>query len=527
MFPAPVEAVPRRVHAMNRTLLVAGLALAGLLPLAPGRSQPAPAPPDDLTDAAASLHREAAGLARKGASPPQLDLPPALAALDYDGYRSIRRRPGTRLWEGTELPFQVEPLHPGGRYVTPVQIALATDGAEVRGVPYAAGDFVLPEGLSATDGLEAFAGMRLFSPLRQPDRFDEVLVLHGASYFRAVGRDHVFGTSARALAIDTAAPAGEEFPAFTRFVLEEPAPGDGAVVVHGLAHSRSAAAVLSARVVPGEETTMDCTLTVYPTRDLDTAGIAPLTSMFLLAEGRGRPFDDHRAAVHDADGLQMVTGSGERLWRPLSNGRSLQVSAFSDEDPRGFGLTQRRRGFMRYGDPEARYDLRPSVWVEPVGEPWGRGAVVLVEIPTETEFNDNVVAFWRPEEPLRKGEPRRFRYRLRWCTSPPDRAALARVVETRTGLAPDDGARLFTIDFEGECLRDVAGLTVDAGASVSGEVLSARCERLPAEAGAGPVVRVSLKFAPEDDGDVAELGARLLNAAGESVSERWMHRWVR
>jgi len=40
------------------------------------------------------------------------------------------------------------------------------------------------------------------------------------------------------------------------------------------------------------------------------------------------------------------------------------TTSFSMRDPKGFGLMQRDRSFASYEDPEARYDLRPSAWVE-------------------------------------------------------------------------------------------------------------------------------------------------------------------
>ena len=41
----------------------------------------------------------------------------------------------------------------------------------------------------------------------------------------------------------------------------------------------------------------------------------------------------------------MVNGRGERLWRPLANPSSLQISAFVDTSPIGFGLVQRSRNY--------------------------------------------------------------------------------------------------------------------------------------------------------------------------------------
>ena len=69
------------------------------------------------------------------------------------------------------------------------------------------------------------------------------------------------------------------------------------------------------------------------------------------------------------------------------------TSAFVDSDPKGFGLLQRDRDFVHYLDDGVFYERRPSVWVEPL-EPWGKGSVQLVEIPTDDETSDNIVAYW-------------------------------------------------------------------------------------------------------------------------------------
>lgn len=52
-------------------------------------------------------------------------------------------------------------------------------------------------------------------------------------------------------------------------------------------------------------------------------------------------------------------------------------------------------------DLEAHYEKRPSLWVEPVGN-WGAGAVVLTEIPTQSEIHDNIVAFWKTSPTARR-----------------------------------------------------------------------------------------------------------------------------
>ena len=189
---------------------------------------------------------------------------------------------------------------------------------------------------------------------------------------------------------------------------------------------------------------------LYPRVALRNAGIAPLTSMFEFDHGDRAGVDDFRPAVHDSDGLALLTGSGEQVWRPLRNPPEISHSGFQDNDPRGFGLMQRKRDFADFQDAEARYERRPSAWVEPLDR-WGPGAVHLVELPTGNEFADNIVAFWRPRAPLAAGREHRFRYRLHWCADHAWRPELARAVATRSGLgdAESERPRQYVVDFRG------------------------------------------------------------------------------
>ncbi len=122
---------------------------------------------------------------------------------------------------------------------------------------------------------------------------------------------------------------------------------------------------------------------------------------------------------------------------------------------------QRCREFGRYQDLEAHYERRPSLWVEPIGD-WGEGSVMLVEIPTDSEIHDNIVAFWRPKAPLKAGEDHLFTYRLTWCSEVPADSGLARVTGTMVGGpaangddAPED-RRWIVVDFAGGPLDGIA-----------------------------------------------------------------------
>ena len=140
--------------------------------------------------------------------------------------------------------------------------------------------------------------------------------------------------------------------------------------------------------------------------------------MFLFDANDRTRVDDYREAVHDSTGLLLWTGKGEQVWRPLANPQELQISAFADSEPARLRADAARPGFGDYQDLEAHYENRPSLWVEPIGD-WGEGVVELVEIPTNREVNDNIVAFWRPHDPLKAKGEYILNYRLHWCWSVP------------------------------------------------------------------------------------------------------------
>jgi glucans biosynthesis protein len=146
----------------------------------------------------------------------------------------------------------------------------------------------------------------------------------------------------------------------------------------------------------------------------------------------------------------------------------VRTTSFLDNGPKGFGLVQRDRNFNDYQDDGAFYNKRPSVWVEPVGS-WGEGAVQLVEIPTDDEIHDNIVAYWVPRQPVKAGSTWPFRYRLHWVAEEPFPPALGRVVSTWTGMGGVAGRprpknkRKIVIDFRG---GPIAGLPESARATV-------------------------------------------------------------
>lgn len=450
--------------------------------------------------------------------PRRLDGNTALQQLSYDQYRDIRFKPEAALWRNEQVPFRVELLPAGFLFQTPVKVSMVESGmaSDLTGAPnlFTLGPHVAK--LLANQTLP-LSGFRVRNLLNSRSVWDEFTVFQGATYFRAVPRGGQYGLSARGLAIRTAHPSGEEFPAFTQFWVERPGANASGIVVHALLDSPSVAGAYRFSIQPGTETVMDVEMTLFPRVDLDNIGVGPLTSMFLFDESERTRIDDFRDEVHDSDGLQVVTASGERLWRPLRNPTDLQVSAFTAEAPRGFGLVQRSRRISDYRDFEAKYELRPSAWIEPTSD-WGKGSVDLVEIPTENETNDNIVAFFRPHYTIQAGKPWHGSYRMRWNSTPRLTPSLGRVTATRSGPTIDGKRRIFVIDFFGAG-RTIEGLKLDVGSS-AGKVSHPMLQINPLTKG----VRASFELDPAGT-NLAELRLRLLRA-NRPITETWLYRWT-
>ena len=384
---------------------------------------------------------------------PAVELPPAIASMSWDQWQSIRFRDDHSLWFGEGLRFRVQLFHLGFTIKKPVRIYSVENGQsqELSFDPALfdySGSGVDNRKLAATLG---FAGFRV---LFHTDWKRDIAAFQGASYFRAVDGDSQYGMSQRGLAIDCGLPRPEEFPDFVAYYLERPAKDSSQLTVYGLLDSPSVAGAYRFVIDAADALLMDIDAALYPRKNIDRLGIAPGTSMFLCGMNDRRIDTDWRPAIHDSDGLQLHTGSGEWLWRPLVNAPTVRVNSYADEAPRGFGLMQRDRNFDHYQDDGVFYNRRPSVWVEPKGN-WGRGSVMLVEIPAADETFDNIVAFWNPQDKPQRGQELLFGYRLYWCRYNPTVCPLAQVYATRDGIGGIVGQKhsyfswRFGVDFVG------------------------------------------------------------------------------
>ncbi|MFD0934914.1 glucan biosynthesis protein, partial [Methylobacterium trifolii] len=492
---------------------------------APARAadEPPPLPVPGSVFEADTLVQLARARAKAAYSAPRADdLPAALKGLSREQYAAIHTTPGSAIWEGDGLPFTLEPLHRGSIYSASVPLFLVEDG-RVQPVAYDRARFTA-DGLSLPDFDRkpdtpdpGYSGFRLRARFDGGDLSD-FAVFQGASFFRLLAKGQGFGVTARALTLRPADARGEEFPAFRAFFIEKP-PAQGALVLHALVESESAAAALRITLQPGAEASVtDVEATVFARLEIDHLGLGGMQASYLFGGLDRRNVDDAREGAYSAGGLAIRNGAGEAIWRPVHNPDALQISSFVDENPKGFGLMQRARSLSDFEDDVQHWEWRPSLWLEP-RDGWGAGAVTLLEIPSDSAFNENVLAYWRPKAPLAAGAETRFAYRQHWCWQPPEPPQLASVSASRSGRGVSGTRRLFLVDFSGEGLFSEPGLDIALSAG-PGAITRRQLYLYPER----KTVRVAFEL---DPGSERACELRLLLRRGERpVTETWLYRWT-
>lgn len=499
---------------------LAALAFAG----APAGAQDAPLPGADLFADGTPFERgklvdHARALSRRPYTAPNAAMPDGLANLTHEQYSGIRSRPERLVWSGENPGLILEPLHRGSIYSAPVHVSVIENGM-TRKLVYSPAryDFGKLQAPPGTIGDIGFSGVRILGLSTDLPVPREIATFQGASFLRSLARGQVPGAVSRALALRTGEPKGEEIPFFRALWIEKPTRGD-LIAIHALLESDSVCAVYSYTIRVGDVTLVDTEATLFPRVALDNFGLAGMQASYLYGWTDRRAVDDTRPVVYEVAGLQMQTGNGEWVWRPVTNPKQLQISAFSADNPRGFGFVMRDRDFVSFQDHDNRYDLRPTLWVEPIGD-WQAGVVQLVEIPSDNEAHDNIIAQWRPKEPLAAGSEYSFAYRQYWTWLPPVRPNLALAFSTRIGRGPQRRRR-FVVDFVGERAVSLRPADIQATFWCSNNgmsnlrILSVNEQR---------PLRVTFDL---DPGNETLIELRLVLMQGnEPVSETWLYRWT-
>ncbi|MEO5573589.1 MAG: glucan biosynthesis protein G [Gammaproteobacteria bacterium] len=464
-------------------------------------------------------------LASKPYQAPDL-IPQFMRELSYEQFQNIHFKSEKSLWSANNSRFQVILTAPGTVLTHTIKLNII-DAKGVKPVPFQKdffdyGSEDLAKRVPADLG---FAGFNLTFPLDESDAKNNFLVFAGASYFRGVGKDNNFGLSARGIAIDTAMDSGEEFPSFVEYWLVKPTSKAKQMTFFALLDGESLTGAYQFTVMPGQPTRVDVKTVLFARHDIGLMGIAPLTSMFYYGENMQRPPGNWRPEVHDSDGLLIHNGTDEWLWRPLLNPRDLQVESFSVENPKGFGLLNRDERFESYQDAQAHYDSRPSAWVT-IEDAWGAGRIVLVQIPTNNETNDNIVAFWTPSAPVKDGARLDLNYKLSFGNDQLTGQKLASSTNTFVGLGNIvggghvEGAYRFVVDFGGPSMEKLApdAAVLAVVSAQQGEILEQYVEYVK------PSKLWRLSFLARPDKDKPLLLRAFLKTDEAPLTETWTYK---
>jgi glucans biosynthesis protein len=481
-----------------------------------GPGGPAPFSNSSVADAARAL-------ASKPFVAPNADLPAPFANLSYDAFAAIRAKRETLIWANDPGGFAIEPLHCGFVFTTPMQINLVQGGLSQR-LNYDASNFDFAGlYLNAPPANLDFSGFRVWQ--RRPGGLREVAIFQGASFFRSTAPGQNLGVMARGLSIRTGDARGEEFPFFRAVWIEKTTLAANALTINALLDSESVAGAYRFTIRPGDATIIDTECSLFPRVGIENFGLATMSATSLFGPLDRRGFDDIRAAAAEVSGLQLLTGAGEWVYRPVSNRNALQISEFVDQNPKGFGFLQRPRDFNQFFDETQHWERRPSLWIEPIGD-WGPGSVELVEIPSDSESAQNIIAFWRSKRPLAKGQQADFAYRQFWCWSPPSSPPLAIDVGPRGGRGASARQRRFLVDFRGDTLGQVlsdpakvddikANLAVFPGKIVASRVYPSLEQK-----------SCRVQFDLDTSGENACELRLMLELQGVPITETWLYRWT-
>lgn len=456
-----------------------------------------------------------------------------LSKLDYDGYRLIRSSQQHTLWAEQGLPFRIQFMHPGYRFLKPVRMNII--GPDGTSSPLAFDkkyfDYKdIPELGKADLQPDGFAGLRIMTPLNGIEgQYDELGSFLGASYFRLLGKKQCYGISARGLALNTVTPgAAEEFPDFTEYWITQPKMGDTSLTLYALLDSPSVTGAYRFILHPGETTKADITASLYFRMEVKSLGLAPLTSMFWYGENHSeRTFPDWRPEVHDSDGLLLKYKDGSTTWRPLYNHHAIRNALFDATDLTGYGLLQRDRDFSSYQDLGNPQYMAPSTWIQPSGD-WPKGSIRLIELPTDNEAMDNVVSFYQPEKAPQPGDAIHYTYTLSWEMLHEQKLSPNRAIATRIEKIPGEkNLRRFVIDFAGPDINKIpegTAITADISSTDGTQIAEYQCIKNPHTGG----WRVAFILDLSNNATHPTSVRCLLKSppSNNNLSETWSYQWT-
>ncbi|MBI1249202.1 glucan biosynthesis protein G [bacterium] len=450
------------------------------------------------------------------------ELPPDLKNLTYDTYRLIAFEHERSIWKKETLPFWFELFHRGYIFRNEVQVSLLPEGAtsaeQARRMDFDKSLFQYRGQLAGLDPPKdlGYAGVKIIGKFPKSEHPLEIASFLGASYFRAISPGQFYGTSARGLAVDIGLAKPEEFPVFRELWIEQPDPEARQLTIWALMDSPSVAGAYRFTIHPDETMTIDVKARVYFRQVPERIGLAPLTSMFMWGCGKPGPTDDPRPRVHDADSLLIQKGKNDWIRRSLNRLDFPSLSNYDVKELHGFGLMQSERSAKRYQDDEAKYHLRPSVWITPK-TPWKDGTVQLLELPSDHEGIDNIGAYWVPKQPVKVGQPIQLEYQLAFLNQTPKQHSRAKVTDFRVDRSDKSSLRL-TVVFQGDT---ISKFSTERSLQAKIDVQRGKAENVVVRRTAENTVEVSCNLIP--DSPYAMEMEVTLNDEDELFSESWRY----
>ncbi len=391
--------------------------------------------------------------------PDALALAPQLRNLTPEQDSGIFSKETARLWRRKGLPFQIDFYHQLNSNPIP-HIAPRFHVVDAKGphdpLQYSPALFnfynvrtnppqslvfspPLPDALGFAGYYVRYPDMAIGS---NPGSLDGFFSALGASYFRAIAKDQVYGLSGRSISINTSLDDPkhpEEFPIFTDWWLHEPNSTATQLVLDAIVDGPSVCGAYEFTITPGTTTSVAIRASLYFRQDVLRLGIDPFSSMYIFGENASDHFNDTaHQEIHDSDGLLIQSGKDEWDWQPLSQsddkrtgakGYQVQTYSYGEDSPKGFGLLQRDRDYQHYQDNVMLYNRRPSAWVT-THSGFGKGEVTLIERPSNDFNTDNVVMFWHPAEPIKAGDHKVFNYTIDFFMDDSSRPPLAYTRQT-------------------------------------------------------------------------------------------------
>ncbi len=450
------------------------------------------------------------------------ELPDDLKSLNYDTYRLIAFEHERSIWKKEALPFWFELFHRGYIFRDEVQVSLLPEepssAEQAQRMDFDKSLFQYRGEIAGLDPPKdlGYSGIKIIGKFPESEHPLEIASFLGASYFRAISPGQFYGTSARGLAVDIGLAKTEEFPVFREFWIEQPSMDAKQLKLWALLDSPSVSGAYALVIHPNETMTIDVKAKLFFRQVPEKVGFAPLTSMFMWGMGKKGPEGDPRPRVHDADSLLIQKGDNDWIRRSLNRLDFPSLSNYDAKELHGFGLMQAERAPERYNDNEAKYDLRPSVWITPK-TPWKDGAVQLLELPSEHEGIDNIGAYWMPKQPVEVGQPIDLEYEIAFLNQAPKQHSLAKVSDFRVDRSDKSSLRL-TVVFKGDA---ISKLSPERQLQSTIDVQRGKAENVEVRRTAENTVEVSCNLIP--DSPYAMEMEVFLTDEDELFSESWRY----